>query len=509
MIRKNIIANLVGRIWGVISVYLFVPLYLQFLGMEAYGLIGFYSTLLGVLVFADLGFTATLNREMARLSASGGSCAEMRDLLRTYESIYLFISLVLSLFLCGLAPLIAEHWLRSQLLPQDQITSALRLLGVAIGFQLPAGLFTGGLMGLQRQVRVNLQTVAFGMFRGVGAVLVLWAFSPTIVAFAFWQLICNAFYCLFVRADLWRVLSSDELQSKPRFNPELFRRTWRYAAGMAGTAALSILLTQTDKLIVSKVLPLKMLGHYTLASAVASIPLLLATPIASAVSPRLTGFVALGSREALTSLYHRTCELIGIIIIPTGITLVFFASEFILVWTGSAVAAKEAGLPASLLVAGQLMQAVTVVPYYIAVAHGNIRLNLKIGIWSVIVITPLLFFLVLRYGVVGAGISWLVMNLCTLPPYMYFLHRHFLPGELRQWFFGAVGRPLAATLACMFLARWLAPETTSRLGTLFMIALISLLAGSASLLTSGDLRQQFHKQLCRTYGSLGYFFRLT
>jgi O-antigen/teichoic acid export membrane protein len=49
MIRRNIVANMIGRAWGVLSVYLFIPLYLKFLGIEAFGLVGFYSTLLGVL----------------------------------------------------------------------------------------------------------------------------------------------------------------------------------------------------------------------------------------------------------------------------------------------------------------------------------------------------------------------------------------------------------------------------------------------------------------------------
>ena len=90
------IANMIARIWGFISVYLFVPLYLKFLGIEAYGLVGFYSTMLGVLAFADLGFTATLNREMARLSIREDATEEMRDLLRTYETIYFCISSVLA-----------------------------------------------------------------------------------------------------------------------------------------------------------------------------------------------------------------------------------------------------------------------------------------------------------------------------------------------------------------------------------------------------------------------------
>ena len=76
MIRRNITANFVGRAWGVVSVYIFIPLYLKFLGVEAYGLVGFYATLMGVLAFADMGLTATLNREMARLSTRKDSTGE-------------------------------------------------------------------------------------------------------------------------------------------------------------------------------------------------------------------------------------------------------------------------------------------------------------------------------------------------------------------------------------------------------------------------------------------------
>ena len=181
MIRKNIIANIIARAWGFISVYLFVPLYLKFLGIEAYGLVGFYSTLLGVLAFADMGFTATLNREMARLSVRKDATAEMKDVLRTYELTYLCISAALAVTMWALAPVIAEHWLRSKVLQPREMAAAIRVMGIAIALQLPSGLYIGGLMGLQRQVRANSIQIAWGVFRGLGAVLVLWLFSPTLL----------------------------------------------------------------------------------------------------------------------------------------------------------------------------------------------------------------------------------------------------------------------------------------------------------------------------------------
>ena len=376
MIKRNILFNFLGRAWGVISVYLFIPLYLKFLGIDAYGLVGFYSTLLAVFSFADLGFTATMNREMARLSVKKGTAEEMGNLLRTYESTYLCISLFLAALCWILSPLIAEKWLSSNALTQKEITEAIRLMGIAIAFQMPAGLYIGGLMGLQKQVWANSIQIAWGVFRGIGAVLVIWLLSPTIFAFALWQLISNAIYCFFARSFHWRSLLLDKSQVHPRFTLQVFRNTWGYAAGMATSFFITIILSQTDKLVVSKMMTLDMLGYYTLAWALASAPTMLASPIAQAVFPRLTGLVEMNDRIGLARLYHRTCELIAIAIIPAGLTLAFFAEQFIFAWTGSAATAHKSGLVASLLLAGQTIQAVMVVPYFVALAHGYTRLNI-------------------------------------------------------------------------------------------------------------------------------------
>jgi O-antigen/teichoic acid export membrane protein len=382
-----------------------------------------------------------------------------------------------------------------------EIAAAIRLMGIAIAFQLPSGLYVGGLRGLQRQVRANSIQIAWGVFRGLGAVLVLWLFSPTLFAFALWQLISNAIYCLFARLGLWRALPCSPRDPRPHFQWQVFRDTWRYSAGMTGMAVVSTLLIQTDKLAVSKMLSLEMLGYYTLAGSLASVPLMLASPIASAVFPRLTGLVASGDRKGLTALYHRTCELVAVAVIPAGLTVALFASDFIRAWTGSAITAQRAGPVASLLVGGQLMQAITVVPYYLALAHGEIRLNLQIGIASVVLITPVLVLLILKYGVVGAGFSWLVMNACTLPPYMYFLHRRFLPGELQKWVLCAVLRPLLASLPTVLLARLFLPVPSSRLLTLSVLGLIWGVSATAMALAVPQFRRAFRanaERLLRT-----------
>lgn len=501
MIRKNILANFAGRAWGFVSVYLFVPIYLQYMGVEAYGLVGFYSTLLGVLAFADLGFSATLNREMARLSVTDDTDA-MRDMVRTYEISYLLISAVLAAGIFGLAPLIAERWLNSSSLPHDEIVSAIRLMGFAIAFQLPSGLFAGGLMGLQEQVRANSLQIAWSIYRGLGSVAVLMVLEPTIFYFSVWQLIANAVYCFTVRQGLWKAIRKSDRQQPSRFRLKVFAETWRYASSIMGMAAISIALTQIDKLAVSKMLSLEALGFYSLAGTLAAIPLLVASPIASAMFPRFTELVVLKDAASLKGIYQKSTELVALAIIPSGLVLLCFSGEAVLAWTGSVAASRNAALATSLLLVGQLLQAMTIIPYYISLAYGNVRLNLCVGLISAVLITPMLIFLVERFGLTGAALSWLLVNVLSFGPYMYFFHREFMPESLGLWLKSSILLPVLVSGLCVACFRMAMPALGSRWEIIAYCGLTWVCAAFATSAVTPSIRTVYVKMAQRCIGNI-------
>jgi len=82
-IKKNIIANITGKGWTAIISLAFIPFYIRFMGIEAYGLVGIYLLLLALFALLDLGLSTTLNKELAGLTVQEGKAQEMRDLVRT------------------------------------------------------------------------------------------------------------------------------------------------------------------------------------------------------------------------------------------------------------------------------------------------------------------------------------------------------------------------------------------------------------------------------------------
>ncbi|MBF0232136.1 MAG: hypothetical protein HQK65_03755 [Desulfamplus sp.] len=170
---------------------IFVPIYIHFMGIEAYGLIGIFTTLLALFGLLDMGLSTTLNREMARLSVDKNNAKEMRDIVRTLEIPYWAVGLLISLIVIVLSPIIAHHWVNAQSLSPKTVQNAIMLMGLAVAFQWPSGFYSGGLMGLQRQVLLNSINAVMGTFRGLGAVLILRFISPTAEAFFSWQIVLN------------------------------------------------------------------------------------------------------------------------------------------------------------------------------------------------------------------------------------------------------------------------------------------------------------------------------
>src|SRR5512143_4063407 len=206
VVKRNIIANFAGQGWTALMALAFVPLYIKFLGIEAYGLIGFYAMLQAIFQVLDLGLSQTMNREMARYSVLPEKAGEARDFVRTLEIGYWATGILLgAIFFLG-APYISIHWFRNGDLPPGDIRSSVMFMGVLVALQRPLSLYQSGLMGLQRQVFLNGIMIATSTLASVGALLALWLVAPTIRVYFIWQIIVCLLQVILTTIALWNYL---------------------------------------------------------------------------------------------------------------------------------------------------------------------------------------------------------------------------------------------------------------------------------------------------------------
>ena len=219
--NKNILANFIARTIGFVITYSFTPIYLKILGIESFGLIGFFSTMMGILLMTDLGLTASLTRETARLSLLNNSEGELKNIIRTYESIYIFVALILVISVWLFSSNIANNWLNLKNLDVSEVDTSIKIMGFAIAFQLPSTLYFGGMMGLQKQILANVYQLFWNLFKGLGSIIVLLLISPTILAFTVCQLLLNIIYFLVLRRSIWKSIPNTNPSILPIFDKQL------------------------------------------------------------------------------------------------------------------------------------------------------------------------------------------------------------------------------------------------------------------------------------------------
>lgn len=484
----NIFANLLGQSWSVIVSIAVIPLYIKFLGIEAYGLLGFYMMLQGALQVLDLGLSPTMNRELARYSTMPEKAGEARDLVRTLEVGYWLLGMVIGAAVAGAAPFFTHHWLNIGALPPEDVQTALMMMGVLVALQWPQSFYGSGLMGLQKQVLANSVGIPMSAISSGGAVLILWLVSPTITALLCWQILASAIHVALVTILLWRSLPSSG--RPPRFSVDLLRSVWRFAVGMGGIGLASIIFTQLDKVILSKMLSLEMFGYYILGTTIGRSLNLFITPVFNAVFPRFSALVEKGDVGGLRDLYHRSTQLMAVLVLPMAILVTFFSYDIALLWIGKAEAGVHVAPIAGLLVIGTAINGLMCLPYALQLAYGWTSIGLKITSSFIVIMVPSLIVMTTHYGATGAAFVWVALNSLYLLVGLPLTHRYLLRGEAWRWLRMDVCQPLAVTLAIMGIGKWLLIGQTKEpsLALVVNLSILSLCTLAGAVLAAPMIR---------------------
>jgi O-antigen/teichoic acid export membrane protein len=492
-LRHNILANIAGQGWAALMQLAFVPLYLKFLGIEAYGLIGFYAVTQGILQVLDFGLSPTMMRELARYSALEEKEKEMREFVRTLEVGYWIVGSIIGVSIVYGAPYIAGSWIKAGSMPLSTVTHAVMIIGIISFFQWPLSFYQGGLMGLQRQVPFNIVRISTSTLSSAGAVLVLWLVSRSILSFFKWQILVSSLQVVALAVILWRSLPKGD--RPPRINRSLLKNIWRFAAGMSGISVTAIILTQMDKVVLSKMLTLEQFGYYVLASVVAGGLGMITAPLFNALFPHFTALATQKNDELLKSLYHRSSQTMAVLLIPPAAVIAFFSPDVIFAWTGNAVTAHNTFFVLRLLIIGTALNGIMNLPYALQLAHGWTSLGLRINLFFIATMLPLLILFTSQFGPVGAAAVWMTLNIVYVVIGVPLTHRRLLKGEAARWFVEDIGYPLLAAVLIAAVGRIAFAPTDSRLLsiTILLIVLLAAFAGSAAL--AKDLRSWILQKL--------------
>ncbi len=466
-LKHNVAANFISQAVVVLMTFALVPLYIRSLGLEAYGLIGLFVALQAWVTVIDLGLSYTLNLEMARFSAGRGGADELHGLLGATQWLYAGIGLLIALLIWMEAPYLAEHWFKVSGLSHEVVQMSLRLLGLNLVLRWAAQIYRSAIQGLQRQVWLAGFTVAFTLLRSAGTVwLLVWG-GGGVVAFFVWQLVVTAveFGVLVVRLHGW--MPARTVRVRVRVAPTLapLRKVWRFAGAVLVTNLCAALMTQIDKLILSRALPLEEFGYYTFAFTLGTAVAVFTTPIFQAVSPRLTVDIASGDTNRLIATYRKACQTMAAIVLPLAAVMICNAHAVVFAWSGDASLADRSAALAAVFVAAYALNSMVHIPAALALSHGWSGWAMVSNLLAVVLVVPGVLIGLAYLGAIGAALANLGLNLLYFGVAVWFLHRRYLVGQWRAWFFNDSLVPMAVAFALAGVLTLLGGPAGGRLAT--------------------------------------------
>jgi O-antigen/teichoic acid export membrane protein len=465
-VAQNVLANMAGTFWGTAIGLLAVPLYLRFIGVEGYGLIGFYVVLSSLLSVLDAGFSAAAGRALARFDgADAESNHAIREMLHVLERLFFTGALAIGLLVIVMAPAIASRWLNPDELAGASTVAAVRLMGAVLVLQFPLALYNGCLLGLQRHALLNGINSAAATARALGAILVLWLVSATVEAFFWWQMVVTCANLLAARGTVWRLLPPTT--APLRFRLDQVKPLGSYALGMGVINMLGLIVTQLDKVVLSLLLPLHQFGYYVLAWTLSSVTYRLSGPVFAAILPRLTQLAAKGEQASAGSIFQKSGQLMAVLVTPFSLFLATFAEEIVTLWTRDREAARAIRWVVAMLATGTMLSGMIQVPLAHLMAEGRLRPLLLINIGGLLVSAPLLVVLIDRAGIDGAAASWALLNVLLCLAMVAATWGTIGKEALSRWLASSVAAPIAACAAFLLPAKLLvdtvAPSSPAKL----------------------------------------------
>jgi O-antigen/teichoic acid export membrane protein len=415
-LSKNIAYNVLGQGLSLIMGFVAVRFMFRSLGGDALGLIYFslaFSAALSMVL--QLGISTSAVREVASHHADRPEYIE--SFIRTSSLFYWTGYLTLAIIAYTLAPYLVYHWVKLDSLDVPTAIKTLRILSLGALVALPGGLYRSLLAGLQRMDLTNVIDVSAKGLQQGGIFLIL-LMHGNLFDVVYWIVACLTLQLLAYLFVCTRFFSLRAMLL-PCFSRAVVKQNITYATGLTTISLCAWVFTEADKVIISKLLPLTLLGIYTFARGAISQGMLLTGAIIYAIFPHFSALHGAGKTSELLCAYKKIHDFVCFGTIPI-FAVAPFAAIPLLSRVFDAPSAHILLLPVTFLCIGYYMNGTLTAPYIVSLAVGRPDITARQNFLAMFVIIPAAIIAIHFFGLNGAGFSWVLYHVFY---YLYGLPR--------------------------------------------------------------------------------------
>lgn len=500
-IKLNALSNYFGQGYTIAIMLICMPLYLQYLGAESYGLVGFFIIMQNWLNLLEMGLSSTFARQVSFARGQISGFKHFKNLLRSFEIIFITLSLIIMLMVYFQSNWIASQWIKAILINQETISYCISIMGVIVGLRLFSTLYRGGIIGFEDQIWLNKAVVAIASLKYIGAILILVYISNDIKLFFEYQLIIAVLEVVILCQRFYFIMPSSIMSIKwLKVDWKYFYEILPFSMSIAYTSYAQLIISQFDKLLLSGLLSLNIFGYFSIITLISGGVITLSVPIFTAFQPRITMLVARESIDEMISLYIDMTQIVTWIVFSSAMLIAIYPQEILYLLTGDNSTYLWGGEVLQWYVLGSSLYVMGSSQYYLQNAFGKLRLYVIGMTVSLIVQAPLIYFATTKYGAIGASQLWFVFSLIWFLGFTLIVHCKFIPRFHFKWLF----RDILPIILCVTALAYIVNNTihidisNSRITILLRLACISvgffiITSSSVALIRSKVLKKLIHR----------------
>lgn len=422
-VKKNTILNLIGSLWPILLSLVTIPIYLQLIGFERYGVLAIIWIFVGYFGLFDFG----LGRATAKIIAEF-SVSRPHDLcvtLLTAIVINFILGLVGGLFIWSIAEHLFAEFFKIPPSFDDEINASLPMLAIILPIMTVTGVLNGFLIGMEKFKILNIASILSSSLTQIAPLAIAYYVEEALPYLLFAIIASRILTILGLLQQCNRILN---LKSAVIFSKEIGWRLFGFGKWVTVSSLISPIMTSFDRLLIGSMLGPKLLTAYTIPYQLAERSSLLANALSTSLLPRLS---MVDDRSAIKIMSQGMISL-SLYMTPAVIIGISFMEPFLGYWI-SPEFANDSSLVAKILLLSFWVNSIARIPIVYLQGKGRPDLVAKCHILEILPYLILLKYGLAHFGMVGAALVFLVRVLFDLC-FISYVSSYFVD-SVRIWVF--------------------------------------------------------------------------
>ncbi|MCF7504176.1 MULTISPECIES: MATE family efflux transporter [Vibrio] len=473
-----------GKIYTVILSIALLPILLEHLGSEQYGLIGSFVVLQTCIQVLDAGVSGTLTRQSIITQKNYFSFFEFVKKAKVVLLFFVIVALIVAVLGFEISGRYADKWFNSTLEPSLLSYSATLMFFITAARFLQ-GPFRSILLSYESHKLLAIIDMVYATINGPLIVFCLLKFDGDITYYFNFQLFAVLGVLFFVMLCTWNLTDKKlkTLESLPSNNDGIIEtslnKVLRFGFRLSILSMLWVVVNQSDKLVLTKYMPLSEYAFYAIAISLIAVLSIFSSTMVQTVRPRFTHFFSEKNHKEMSTLLRSTIISLTTILTPLVIFLIVFGHVVIEVWTGDPKVADQVMNYFPYLLVGSYFVALSEISFILLYASGDLKSHTRFYTLASMVIIPLNIYIASEFLGLGSSKLFMLINIFIFMVWSSYNIRKFFYGALKLLLMSGVISAIISIIIVSALSSLLVKWSAS---TLFIPVVLGMVSVALSYL---------------------------